>query len=476
MAGLDLALLSTWIRSNKSARSPKQSRIARLTAARTVHKRIGRKNRLIETTAEPRNLQTDRVTCFRWLILALVFFATTVNYLDRQVITILASTLQKLYAINDQQYGYINSSFALCYAFGQSIAGRWLDWIGIRKGYAFALLAWSLCSIAHVLPRGAWGFVVARGLLGIAESPNFPAATKTLSEWFPRRERAFAFGFVNAGTNMGAILAPAVVPWLASNYGWQWAFVGTGAVGLLWLVLWLPLYRHPEEHPSVSSSELALIRSDPPELSIKVPWRKLLQYSQVWAFALGKFLTDSMWWFFMTWIPKFLNKEHGLNLLQLGLPLVVIYVMSDLGSISGGWLSSIMIKTGATVNRSRKTALFICALAVLPVIFVQQAKDLWTAVFILGLATAAHQGFSTNLYTLVSDMFPKNSVASVAGLGGTFGYFGASLFQLFVGHMVETQKNYFIPFACAGSAYLLAFAIIHALSPKLQHVSLQKES
>jgi ACS family hexuronate transporter-like MFS transporter len=414
------------------------------------------------------------VTRFRWVILALVFFATTVNYVDRLVITVLAPTLQKLYSISDQQYGYIQSSFAICYAFGQAGAGRWLDWIGIRKGYAVALLAWSISSILHILPRGPWGFVAARGLLGISESPNFPAATKTLSEWFPRRERAFAFGFVNAGTNMGAILAPAIVPWLATNYGWQWAFVGTGVVGICWLFVWLPLYRHPEEHPRVSAAELAFIKSDPPEPAMSVPWRTLFRYRQVWAFAIGKFLTDSIWWFFMSWIPKFLYQEHNLDLRHIGLPLVAIYVMSDLGSITGGWLSSRMIKQGATVNRARKTALFICALAVLPVIFAQQAKELWLAVLILGLATAGHQGFSSNLYTLVSDMFPKGSVASVAGLGGTFGYFGSSLFQLFVGYMVEKEKNYLVPFLCAGSAYLLAFAIIHGFAPRLRHVTLER--
>lgn len=384
------------------------------------------------------------------------------------VIGILAADLQKLYAISDQQYGYIQSAFALSYAFGQFIAGGVVDLIGIRLGYALALTAWSISSILHVLPRGALGFVFARALLGISESPNFPAAAKTLSEWFPSRERAFAFGFVNAGTNMGAILAPAVVPWLASTYGWQWAFVGTGLVGLFWLVLWLPLYRAPEAHPLVSPAELQLIKSDPPEPERKIPWITLLSYKQAWAFTLAKFLTDSMWWFFMTWIPKFLNKQYKLDLLHIGMPLVIIYLMSDIGSISGGWLSSALIKRGATVNRARKTALVVCALCVVPVIFAQQAQELWVAILILGLATAGHQGFSSNLYTLVSDLFPRSSVASVAGLGGTFGYFGASLFQLLVGYMVDTQKNYVVPFACAGMAYLIAFLVIHALAPKLQ--------
>lgn len=404
---------------------------------------------------------------FRWVILGLVFFATTVNYLDRLVMGILAPDLQKLFSISDVQYGYIQSAFALSYAFGQLISGGVLDRIGVRIGFTLALLAWSGASIGHALARGAWSFGLMRGLLGFAESPNFPAATKTLSEWFPRRERAFAFGFVNAGTNMGAILAPAVVPWLATTYGWQWAFIGTGAFGLIWLIFWLPIYRSPAEHPRVSEEELRYIQSDPPEPQEKIPWARLFTYREAWAFALGKFLTDSMWWFYMTWFPKFLNQQHGLNLLSIGLPLVVIYLMADLGSIAGGWISSAMIRRGATVNRARKTALFLCALGVLPVLAAQSISQLWLAVLVLGLATASHQGFSSNLYTLVSDMFPRSSVASVAGLGGTAGYFGASLFQVFVGHMVQGSGNYLVPFLCAAFAYLVACLVIHLLAPRI---------
>lgn len=409
----------------------------------------------------------SRRTRYRWIILALVFFATTINYLDRMVMGILAPDLQKLYAITDVQYGYIQSAFALSYAFGQLVCGGLIDLIGVKLGFAIALTAWSVASMAHAFARGPWGFGIARGFLGLAESPNFPAATKTLSEWFPKRERAFAFGFVNAGTNMGALLAPVVVPWLAVTYGWQWAFIGTGAVGLLWLLFWLPLYKSPREHPKVSPAELAHICSDPPEPEVKIPWLKLFTYREAWAFAIGKFLTDSMWWFFMAWFPKFLNTQHGLNLLQIGLPLVVIYLMADAGSIFGGWLSSAMIKRGASVNRARKMALFVCALGVMPIMFSQDIKNLWAGVLILGLATAAHQGFSSNLYTLVSDMFPKGSVASVAGFGGTCGYIGASLFQVFVGYMVQDAGNYLVPFICAGSAYVIAFGVIHLLAPKI---------
>ena len=410
----------------------------------------------------------ERMTRFRWVILALVFFGTTVNYVDRLVMGILAPDLQRMYHISDVQYGYIQSAFALSYAFGQLIAGGWLDRVGTRIGYAVALAAWSVSSILHVFARGPLGFGIVRAMLGVSESPNFPAATKTLAEWFPKRERALAFGFVNAGTNMGAIIAPAVVPWLAANYGWEWAFIGTGSLGILWLLLWLPLYRRPHEHPRVSAAELAHINSDPPEPTVKVSWVKLLTFPQAWAFGIGKFLTDSMWWFYMTWIPKFLHDRHGLDLLHVGVPLVTIYVMSDLGSISGGWLSSAMIHRGSSVNRARKTALFVCALGVVPIMFAQQASGLWTAVLILGLATASHQGFSSNLYTLVSDMFPKRAVASVAGFGGTCGYLGASAFQIVVGYMVQKHQNYLVPFIAAGAAYLAAFAVIHALAPRLQ--------
>ncbi|HEV8542100.1 MAG TPA: MFS transporter [Verrucomicrobiae bacterium] len=422
------------------------------------------------TAAPPGKASKTSVSHFRWVILGLVFFATTVNYLDRMVMGILAPDLQKLYAISDLQYGYVQSTFALSYALGQLVSGRFLDTIGVRLGYAFALAAWSVSSVLHVVARGPLSFGLMRALLGVSESPNFPAATKTLSEWFPKKERAFAFGFVNAGTNMGAILAPAVVPWLASSYGWQWAFIGTGAIGLIWIFFWLPIYRHPAEHPRVFPGELSLIQSDPPEPQMKIPWLSLFTYRQAWAFALGKFFTDSMWWFFMTWAPKFLNQKYGLDLLHIGGPLVIIYLMSDVGSVAGGWLSSFMIKRGSGVNRARKTALFLCACGMLPVIFAQNLSQLWTAVLVLGLATASHQGFSSNLYTLVSDMFPRNSVASVAGFGGTFGYFGASIFQVFVGYMVQGKGNYVVPFLCAGLAYLIAFAVIHLLAPNLKPV------
>jgi ACS family hexuronate transporter-like MFS transporter len=408
------------------------------------------------------------MTRFRWVILGLLFFGTTVNYVDRLVMGILAPDLQSLYAITNVQYGYIQSAFALSYAFGQLAAGGWLDRIGTRIGYGIALACWSVSSALHAVARGPWSFGIVRGLLGVSESPAYPAAAKTVAEWFPRKERALAFGFVNAGGNMGAIVAPAVVPWLALNYGWEWAFIGTGTLGLLCLLAWVPIYRSPRLHPRVSEAELAHIESDPPDPPRRVAWVRLLTHRQAWAFAVGKFLTDSMWWFYMTWIPKFLHDREGLDLIHIGIPLVAIYVMADIGSVAGGFLSSVLIARGVSVNRARKAAMLLCAIGVLPMMGVQAVSSLWPAVLILGLATASHQGFSSNLYTLVSDMFPRGAVASVAGMGGTCGYIGASIFQVFVGYIVVgSHPNYVIPFAVASLAYLVALGAIQVLAPRL---------
>ena len=412
-----------------------------------------------------------RMTRVRWLMLGLLFLGTTLNYLDRLVIGILAPGLQKQYLISDIQYGYIQSAFALSYAFGQLFSGRMLDRIGTRIGYALALATWTVSSMLHAVATGAWGFGVMRALLGVSESPAYPGAAKTLAEWFPQRERAFAFGFINAGTNMGAMLAAAVVPLLAATYGWQWAFIGTGASGFLVLLLWLTLYKTPDKHPAVSATEFAHINSDAPEPVIKQRWITLLTCKQAWAFAAGKFLTDSMFWFYMTWFPKYLNKQYQLDLLQIGLPLVVIYLISDFGSIGFGWLSSSLIKRGMTVNRARKTTLLACAVCVVPIMFAQTISSLWTAVLLLGLVTAAHQGFNSNLYTLVSDMFPRQAVASVAGFGGMWGFFGASLFQIVVGYSVEKNQNYLVPFVCAGVVYLIAVGLIHLMVPRLEPAS-----
>jgi ACS family hexuronate transporter-like MFS transporter len=434
----------------------------------------------------PLDYGTDRSTRFRWVILALVFAGTTINYVDRQVIAILGPFLREKFHITDPQWGNINSAFAWSYAFGQLIAGGVLDRVGVRIGYPMGLFFWSLVSIAHAGALGlgagvatmfgisaglhaAIGFGIMRALLGISEAPNFPAVTKTLSEWFPKKERAFAMGWVNAGTNIGILIALLLVEPITERYGWQWAFVVTGTLGLIWLAFWLPIYGHPHEHPRVSQAELAYIRSDPAEPTTKIPWRTLLTYKQAWAFGISKFITDAMWWFYMVWFANFLRDKYHVEVLKVGLPLIVVFLLADVGSILGGWISSTMLHRGASVNRARKTALLISALLVVPIAFAAYPDNRWISVILLGIATAGHQGFSSNLYTLVSDTFPRRAVASVAGLGGTFGYVGAALFSTFTGYLLKwTNKNYSILFIIAGSGYLLSWLIIHALMPRLE--------
>jgi len=322
--------------------------------------------------------------------------------------------------------------------------------------------------------RSALGFSVARFALGVSESGNFPAAIKTVAEWFPKKERALATGIFNSGSNVGAIVAPLTVPWIAVNYGWRWAFIITGLTGFVWLVCWLALYRRPEEHPRLSAAELAYIRSDPAEPLVKIPWARLLPHRQTWAFAVGKFCTDPIWWFFLFWLPKFLNETYGIALSGLGPPLVVIYLAADLGSIGGGWLSSMLIKRGWTVNAGRKTTMLICALSVIPIIFAVQASSLWVAVGLISLATAAHQGWSANLFTLVSDTFPRRAVGSVVGIGGFAGAVGGMLIATVTGYLLQWTGSYVPIFFVASLAYLFALTIIHLLAPQLQPAKLDE--
>jgi MFS transporter, ACS family, aldohexuronate transporter len=414
----------------------------------------------------------ERPTRFRWVICGLIFLATTVNYVDRQVLGILAPVLQKEIGWSEIEYGNIVFAFSLAYAIGLLLSGPVLDRVGTRLGYAAALVFWSVAAMAHGLARTPLSFGVARFGLGLSEAANFPAAIKSVAEWFPRRERAFATGVFNSGTNIGAIVAPLVVPPLALAYGWPAAFLFTGAIGLLWLVLWLPLYGSPETHPRVSPAELALIRSDPEETTAKIPWLRLLPHRQTWAFALGKFLTDPIWWFYLYWIPKFLYDRHGIKLTEIGLPLVAIYLIADVGSIGGGWLSSRLIKSGWSVNAARKTTMLICAVLVTPIVFATQVKDVWSAVALIGLAAAAHQGFSANIFTLVSDMFPKQAVGSVVGIGGMAGAVGGMVIAAGVGRILQWTGSYVVPFAIAAGAYLVALAVIQTLAPRLESPSL----
>ncbi|HTD87334.1 MAG TPA: MFS transporter [Candidatus Binatia bacterium] len=404
------------------------------------------------------------------MICALLFLGTTVNYIDRQVIGLLKPILEKQFAWTETDYANIIFSFQLAYALGLLAIGGVLDRVGVRLGYSLAVVFWSIAAVVHGFMRSVAGFGAARFGLGLAEAANFPAAIKAVGEWFPKRERALATGLLNSGSNVGALVTPLVVPWLTQNWGWQAAFYVTGAIGILWVALWWPFYREPEHHWLVSPAELSHIRSDPADPPQKYPWSRLFMHRQTWAFSLGKFLTDPWWWFYLFWVPTFLNTQFGVTVdpKQIGPPMILIYTLASVGSIGGGWLSSHLIKRGWSVNAGRKTAMLVCALAVVPIIFASRVQNMWVAVFLIGLAAAAHQGFSANIFTLVSDMVPRKAVSSVTGIGGMAGAVGGMLVAKAVGWILDaTGKNYLIPFLMAGFAYLLALGIIHVLLPKL---------
>lgn len=413
---------------------------------------------------------------YRWTIVALLFAATTINYIDRQVLGLLAPTLQRELGWTETQYGDIVSWFSFAYALGFLGMGRLLDRIGVRRGFSFAIVAWSLAAMSHALARTAAGFSLARGALGLGESGNFPAAIKTTAEWFPRRERAFATGIFNAGSNVGAVVAPIMVPAVTALWGWRWAFIVTGALGFVWLAAWLLVYRAPEKHPRLSAAELAYIRSDPVERSEHVPWLSLLRHRQTWAFFLAKGLTDPIWWFYLYWLPKFLDARWGIKLATVALPLIVIYLVADVGSVFGGWFSSALIKRGWTVNRARKTAMLTAALLIVPTMLAPRAPTLWIAVVIVSVAAAAHQWWSCNLFTTASDMFPRRAVASVVGIGGFAGAMGGVLFQRATGRILQaTGNNYGIIFMICGLAYVTAWLLMHAIVPRLQPARLAGE-
>jgi ACS family hexuronate transporter-like MFS transporter len=347
------------------------------------------------------------------------------------------------------------------------LVGWLIDKLGTRLGYALAMIFWSLASMGTALANSLGGFMLSRYALGFGESAVFPASIKAVAEWFPNKERALATGIFNAGTNVGAIITPLIVPWMVVHWGWRSAFIGIGALGFVWLVFWLLIYRKPAEHPRVSRPELDYISSGLTEPTGKIGWATLIPMRQTWAFVLGKFLTDPVWWFYLFWVPGFLQSKHGLALTGLGIPVMVIYVISDVGSVAGGWLSSSLIKRGHSVNAARKIAMLICAIGVIPVVFAYRVESTWSAVFLIGLAAACHQGFSANLFTLTSDMFPARAVGSVVGIGGMAGAIGGFFIATVVGHVLQWTGSYMIPFVIAGAAYLLALAAIHALAPRL---------
>lgn len=410
---------------------------------------------------------------YRWTICSLLFFATTINYLDRNVLGLLAPVLQKEIGWTTIEYGYITTVFQAAYAIGLALFGWLIDRFGTKIGYAIAIVAWSLAAMGHALAASVFGFGLARMFLGLSEGGNFPAAIKATAEWFPKKERALATGIFNSGANIGAVVAPAIVPWLTVTYGWQAAFIATGAVGFFWLLLWLPLYDKPEQSKRLKKEELDHILSDPAEPPAeKVHWLHLLKYRQTWAFVIGKFMTDPVWWFYLFWLALFLNKNFGLSLTQLGLPLIVIYMMTTVGSIGGGWISSALIKRGIAIAKSRRIAMLICAVLVVPVVLAANITDMWLAVLIIGLAAASHQGWSANIFTIASDHFPKKAVGSVVGLGGFAGSVGGMIFMTSTGYIVEATGSYVSMFIICGSAYLVTLGIMTLLLRNARPVEL----
>ena len=428
----------------------------------------------------------ERVGSVRWRICALLFWATTLNYIDRQVLGVLAPSLGHALGWTEVDYGYIVTSFQVAYAIGLMFSGAVIDRLGTRLGYALAIGLWGLAAASHALARTVIAFAAARFALGLGEAGNFPAAVKTVAEWFPRRERALATGLFNAGSNIGAVLAPIAVPVAVSLWGLRSGFLITSVLSALWLVTWLRYYRPPQQHPALTARELEYIRADRDEQAatpsaplpraavptsppppVRVRWLHLLRYRQTWAFAAGKFLTDPVWWFLLFWLPKFLHHRYGLDLIELGPPLVVIFVLADAGSIGGGWIAGRLISKGWSLNAARKTAMLLCALAVVPIVFAPRIHELWGAVAIIGLAAAAHQGWSANLFTTASDLYPSAAVGSVVGLGGFAGAVSGALVSTAVGYLLQATGSYTLLFTVAGCMYLAALGVIQLLSPRL---------
>jgi ACS family hexuronate transporter-like MFS transporter len=410
---------------------------------------------------------------YRWRICALLFLVTTLIYLERQVLGVLAPELQRVIGWNELQYGNMVLAFQAAYAIGMLLSGRFLDRVGPRVGYAVAIGLWTLAASGQSLAKTVVAFAAARFVLGLAEAPNFPAAIKTVAEWFPKKERALATGIFNSGANIGAIVAPATAPWIAVHFGWQYAFVFLGVLSAAWIIPWVLTYRRPEQHSKVSAAELAYIQSDPQDPPMRVPWAQLVPHRQTWAFLIGKFLTDPIWWFFLYWFAKFLNQQFGLAQTGLAWPLIIVYTGSMVGSVFGGWMPAQFLKRGWTLNRSRKTAMLICAVAVMPVMFASFAGKLWITVALVSLATAAHQGWSANLFTMASDTFPKQAVGSVVGIGGFGGAVGGMLIASGTGAILQYTHSYLPIFLLAGVVYIVALAIIHLLLPRLEPAQLE---
>ncbi|MDR3535588.1 MAG: MFS transporter [Acetobacteraceae bacterium] len=422
------------------------------------------------TVARGRSVATTvaaKIGHYRWTICALLFFSTTINYMDRQVLGLLKPTLMGDLHWSESDFGDIVAAFSLFYAFGYVGVGRLMDKIGVRLGLAGSVAAWSLFACLHAAMGSVMGFKVARAGLGLSEGGNFPASIKTVSEWFPAKERALATGIFNAGSNVGAVAAPILVPLMVIFFGWQAAFLLTGGIGFLWIVAWLLIYKKPEEHPRLSAAELAYIRSDPVPAEVKIPWVQLLGYRGTWANIAGTCFSAPVWWFYLNWVPGFLAKRYGVDLMAAALPLVVIYCMADVGSVGGGWLSSHLIKRGMRTLTARKVTFLVCGLCVVPVFMASEVSNVWMAVVLIGIAASAHQGYSANVYTIVSDTMPQNAVGSVVGIGGFCAYFIGMFVSMGVGRLLDaTHGNYQILFGIASSLYLVGLVVMHLILPK----------
>jgi len=425
----------------------------------------------------------NKVGKYRWTVVALLFFATTINYLDRQVIGLLKPTLESSFGWSETDYGNIVMAFSAAYAVGLLLFGRIIDRIGTKKGYIISIIAWSIAAIGHAFARSTAGFMAARAALGLGESGNFPAAIKVVAEWFPKKERALATGIFNSGANIGAVVAPVMVPWILGVWGWEMAFVLTGAIGFVWLVFWVVCYEIPSRQKRLSAAEFAHIHSDAEDVSTPdekpVRWAQLFGIRQTWAFIFGKFLTDPIWWFFLFWLPSYFSATFQIDLKKPSLELVIVYTATTIGSIGGGHLSGWLIQRGWAVFRARKTAMLVFALCVVPIILAKYAGNVWVAVALISLAAAAHQAWSANIFTTASDMFPKKAVSSVVGIGGMAGAVGGILFPLFAGRLLDTYKSlgnigagYNVLFVVCGCAYLVAWGVMHLFAPKMEQVRL----
>jgi ACS family hexuronate transporter-like MFS transporter len=407
----------------------------------------------------------------RWTVCAILFVATSINYMDRQVIAILKPTLEHSIGMTEISYGYIVDAFQIAYAIGLLAAGRLIDKLGTRVGYMLVMATWSLAAMGHALASTVLEFGLARFFLGLGESGNFPAAIKTVAEWFPQSERSLATGIFNSGANVGAILAPAIVPWIALRWGWHMAFLATAIFSLLWILWWFRYYRSPGDHPTLTARELRYIYQEAAaDQGPSVPWRRLLGHRQTWAFSVAKFLTDPIWYFYLFWLPSYFSAKFNLNLSHLGLPLIIVYNASAIGSIGGGWLPSPFRLLGLSSNYARLTAMLVCASLVVPIYTASSVKSVWSAIALISIAAGAHQGWSANLFTTPSDMFPRSAVGSVVGIGGMAGSVGSALFAFYAGHILQLTHSYASLFGIAAGAYLLALVAMWLLAPGLKKV------